>query len=66
MGDKTKKVWKIGLIYLVILGAFSAAGAESEFKDTPYFTGMPSYKITEQQTRSLPTTVFITAKIALP
>jgi len=47
MGDKTKKVWKIGLIYLVILGAFSAAGAESEFKDTPYFTGMPSYKITE-------------------
>ena len=47
MGNKTKKVWEIGLIYLIILGAFSAAGAESEFKDTPYFTGMPSYKITE-------------------
>jgi outer membrane protein OmpA-like peptidoglycan-associated protein len=31
----------------MVLGAFSGIGAESEFKDTPYFTGMPSYKITD-------------------
>lgn len=35
------------IICLIFFGAFSIAGAESEFKDTPYFTGMPSYKITE-------------------
>jgi outer membrane protein OmpA-like peptidoglycan-associated protein len=47
MDNETKKVWRIGLITLIVLGAFSVAGAQSEFKDTPYFTGMPSYKITE-------------------
>jgi len=47
MHNETKKVWRIGLIYLIVFGAFSAVGAQSEFKDTPYFTGMPSYKITE-------------------
>jgi outer membrane protein OmpA-like peptidoglycan-associated protein len=47
MGNETKKIWRIGLIYLIVLGAFSMAGAQSEFKDTPYFTGMPSYKITD-------------------
>jgi len=47
MGNVTKKVWKIGLIYLVVFGAVAMAEAESEFKDTPYFTGMPSYKITD-------------------
>jgi outer membrane protein OmpA-like peptidoglycan-associated protein len=31
----------------MVLGAFSRTEAESEFKDTPYFTGMPSYKITD-------------------
>jgi outer membrane protein OmpA-like peptidoglycan-associated protein len=33
--------------YLLVLATFSIAGAESEFKDTPYFTGMPSYRITD-------------------
>src|SRR4030042_3850400 len=47
MGNETNKVWRIGLITLIFLGSFSVAGAQSEFKDTPYFTGMPSYKITE-------------------
>ncbi|MDI7259965.1 MAG: OmpA family protein [Thermodesulfobacteriota bacterium] len=47
MGNETKKVWRIGLIYLIVFGAFSMAGAQSEFKDTPYFTGMPSHKIIE-------------------
>lgn len=44
------RVMQIGsscIICLLILGTFSGAGAQSEFKDTPYFTGMPSYKITE-------------------
>ena len=35
------------ILCLMVLGAFSRTGAESEFKDTPYFTGMPSYKITD-------------------
>lgn len=29
----------------VVLGMVSRTGAQSQFKDTPYFTGMPSYKI---------------------
>ncbi|NWG03392.1 MAG: OmpA family protein [Syntrophaceae bacterium] len=45
MDNKIKKIWRICLICLTVLGAFSMAGAQSEFKDTPYFTGMPSYKI---------------------
>ncbi len=35
------------IICLMVLGAFSITSAESEFKDTPYFTGMPSYKIVD-------------------
>jgi len=37
----------LGIVCLMVLGAFSGIGADSEFKDTPYFTGMPSYKITD-------------------
>lgn len=33
------------VICLVVFGLFSAARAESELKDTPYFTGMPNYRI---------------------
>ena len=33
------------IICLIFFGAFSIAGAESEFKDTPFFSGMPNYKI---------------------
>jgi hypothetical protein len=33
------------IIYLIVIGLFSAARAESELKDTPYFSGMPNYKI---------------------
>ena len=35
------------VIGFMVLGVFSRTGAESEFKDTPYFNGMPSYKITD-------------------
>jgi len=45
MDNETKKTWRIGLVCLIVLGAFSLAGAQSEFKDTPYFTGMPGYRI---------------------
>src|SRR4030042_9916 len=31
----------------MVLGAFSVTGAENEFKDTPHFSGMPSYRIVE-------------------
>ena len=47
MDNEMKKIWRIGLIYLIFFGAFSVAGAQSQFKDTPYFTGMPNYKITD-------------------
>jgi OOP family OmpA-OmpF porin len=43
-----KRVMHIGVFCvacLMIFGAFSMVGAESELKDTPYFTGMPNYKI---------------------
>jgi outer membrane protein OmpA-like peptidoglycan-associated protein len=30
-----------------VSGAFSVIGAESEFKDTPYISGMPSHRITD-------------------
>ncbi len=32
---------------LVVAGVFSMTGAESDFKDTPYFTGMPNYRIND-------------------
>jgi len=44
------RVMHIGFFYIVslmVLGAFSITGAQSEFKDTPYFSGMPSYKIVD-------------------
>jgi len=47
MSNKAKMIWLLGLIYFIVFGAFSGAGAESGFKDTPYFSGMPSYKITD-------------------
>ena len=31
----------------MVLGVSSKTGAQTEFKDTPHFTGMPSYKITD-------------------
>jgi len=47
MLNKSKSIWVFGIFYLMASGAFSPAGAESEFKDTPFFSGMPNYKITE-------------------
>jgi len=47
MMSKAKSIRLFCIIYLIVLGAFSAARAQSEFKDTPFFTGMPSYKIAD-------------------
>jgi len=47
MANKSKSIWPYGLILLINLGGFSGAGAESEFKDTPYFSGMPTHRITD-------------------
>jgi outer membrane protein OmpA-like peptidoglycan-associated protein len=44
---RAKRVKLFCILYLIVFGAFSAAGAESELKDTPYFTGMPNYKIAD-------------------
>jgi OOP family OmpA-OmpF porin len=35
------------IVCLMVSGSFTTIEAESELKDTPYFTGMPSHKITE-------------------
>lgn len=45
--NKPKVCWLFNLICLIVLGIFSLAQAESEFKDTAYFTGMPSYRIVD-------------------
>lgn len=45
--NKAKVCWLFNLICLMVLGIFSLAQAESEFKDTAYFTGMPSYRIVD-------------------
>lgn len=45
--NRVKHVWFSCIMFLIVFGVFSTIGAESEFKDTPYFTGMPSYKITD-------------------
>ncbi|MBM4307685.1 MAG: OmpA family protein [Deltaproteobacteria bacterium] len=47
MANKTRNIFRIGFIGLIVFGMFSLAGAQSELKDTPYFTGMPNYKIVE-------------------
>jgi len=44
---KAKSIRIFCIMCLIVFGSFSAAQAESEFKDTPYFTGMPNYKITD-------------------
>ena len=45
MRSRAKSITLFCTIYLIVFGTFCAAGEESEFKDTPYFSGMPSYKI---------------------
>lgn len=47
MLNRSRSIWVFCIIYLIIFGALSGAGAESEFKDTPFFSGMPNYKITD-------------------
>jgi len=45
--NRVKQVRISFIMFFIVFGTFSLAVAESVFKDTPYFTGMPSYKITE-------------------
>ena len=45
MLNKSRSIWVSCIICLMISGAPSEAGAESDFKDTPFFSGMPNYKI---------------------
>jgi len=47
MVNKLRSTWFFCIIYLIVFGAFSMAGGESEFKDTPHFSGMSSHRITE-------------------
>ncbi len=45
MLNKSRSIWVSCIVCLMISGAPSEAGAESDFKDTPFFSGMPNYKI---------------------
>lgn len=47
MSSKSRSIWFCCLILLATFGGLSVAGAQSEFKDTPYFSGMPNHRITE-------------------
>jgi OmpA-OmpF porin, OOP family len=47
MSRKSRSIWLYCLIHLFFFGGLSVAGAQSEFKDTPYFSGMPNHRITE-------------------
>ena len=47
MSSKSRSIWFCCLILLATFGGLSVVGAESEFKDTPYFSGMPNHRITE-------------------
>lgn len=47
MLNKSRSIWVSCIICLMISGAPSEAGAESDFKDTPFFSGMPNYKISD-------------------
>jgi len=47
MLHRSKSLWFFCVINLMVSGALSGAGAESEFRDTPFFSGMPNYKITD-------------------
>ena len=42
---RSKSTWFFCVVCLVVFLSFSMAGAESEYKDTPYFSGMPNHKI---------------------
>ncbi|GAB4485540.1 MAG: hypothetical protein OHK006_11880 [Thermodesulfovibrionales bacterium] len=45
--NRVKQVRISFIMFFIVFGTFSLAVAESVLKDTPYFTGMPNYKITE-------------------
>lgn len=62
MLKSSRNIWVLCLISLVISGAFIGAGAESEFKDTPFFSGMPNYKITDAADQEFADYRFYTGK----
>lgn len=45
MLKKARSIWILSFICLIVSGRLCLAEAESEFRDTPYFTWMPNYKI---------------------
>lgn len=47
MLNSTRMVLLSGFFCLAVLGVLAAAGAESAFKDTPHFSGMPNHRIAD-------------------
>ena len=53
MSNTSRRIGLYCLIHLILFIGFSGAGAESEFKDTPQFSGMANYKITDASDQEL-------------
>ena len=47
MVKELRNKWFFCVIFLIVFGTFSQIGAESEFEDTTYFSGMPNFRIVE-------------------
>jgi hypothetical protein len=47
MLTNSKSTWFLCIACIFVSLSFSMAGAESEYKDTPYFSGIPNHKIVE-------------------
>lgn len=43
----SRNVAVLCVVCIILYGAFSPAGAQDEWKDTPYFSGMPNYRIVD-------------------
>jgi OOP family OmpA-OmpF porin len=45
MLNRSRSLWFLCFVCLMVSGTFSVTWGESEFKDMPYFTSMPNYEI---------------------
>jgi outer membrane protein OmpA-like peptidoglycan-associated protein len=62
MANSSTKRWLLCLLLLSLSGPFSTVKAESDFKDMPYFSGMPNYEIYESDDREFDSFKFYNGK----
>ena len=61
-----KKSFLCLLALLLVLAFVQASAQEEEYKDTPYFTGMPNYDITQGENRDFDSFQFFDGKAMIP